>query len=55
LGYFGCSLILVYLVPLSAKNNHAKIKQTPKIKTPKSAIVNGNECKNFPIYGNQLS
>ena len=34
LGYFGCSLILVYLVPLV---------KVPKLNTQKSAIVNSNE------------
>jgi len=45
LGYFECSLTLVYLAPFneSAKIKHAKIKQTPKNKPPKSAIVHGNE------------
>ena len=34
LGYFGCNLILVYLVPLV---------KVPKLNTQKSAIVNSNE------------
>jgi hypothetical protein len=49
LGYFGCSLILVYLVPLSAKINHAKIKQTPKIKTPKSLTVMNAKISQFTV------
>ena len=45
MGYFGSSLIWVYLAPLmkASKLKHAKISQTSKIKTLKSAIVNSNE------------
>ena len=36
-------VVLFWFINKSSKIKHAKIKQTPKIKTPKSAIVNSNE------------
>jgi cytoplasmic iron level regulating protein YaaA (DUF328/UPF0246 family) len=41
LAYFECSLIfgLFGISHVNSKIKHAKIKQTPKIKTPKSTIV----------------